>query len=221
MREMAESVSISDGALQFGAGDGVTNVGCRPSAPPRNAPLQPNWNVTDCNAVALHSRFSCPCAISSRGLRFCVRHLSLAEARETQRFAAEALRALRENLTDTEGKLRVDPQSALAISRLMVCQERAWCRDRTMRGLPYAVKNKPPDHSAAGRAQRAAARRASARPAPGSVEPVVDAPPIVVVPACQPASQPSVVDSATPIVDSASASQPEPRLESIEPGGED
>ena len=74
-----------------------------------------------------------------------------------------------------------------------------------MRGLPYAVKNKPPDHSAAGRAQRAAARRASARPAPGSVEPVVD------VPAGQPAG----------LVDNAPAGQPTPTLEAIEDGGED
>ena len=100
------------------------------------------------------------------------RHVSLLEAQQAQRFMAETMRAFESKLRGDDGKLRVERDDVLAIAKLAAQLERAWIRARTLRGKPPIHKAPVRDHSPAGRAQRAAARKAQAQAQPGSIAPI-------------------------------------------------
>lgn len=101
---------------------------------------------------------------------------ALQESRKTQRLIARALTAFEKGITEADGSLRVDAPTALALARLCQQQHSAWCRDRTIRGMPLVTRAPPRDNSKAGRAARAAAKRQASLAAPGLVAPLGVAP---------------------------------------------
>lgn len=68
--------------------------------------------------------------------------------------------------------MRVTRDDLLAVARLMHEVDRAWMRDRTAQGRPVYNKSAPRDRTPAGRAQRAAQRKAALQAQPGSIAPI-------------------------------------------------